>query len=90
MKVKVKAGINYGVLLFTSKKYQGECNKYPDGRREILLNENLNDKQFKLTLIHEVLHALSFEYDIKLTETQVRKLEVALAYLVKNNKGILK
>lgn len=45
---------------------------------QILLKTNESDKETFHTYIHELLHAVSEEYKIGLTEGQVRKLEKSL------------
>lgn len=44
----------------------------PDTRQIVLLE---NDKNKVSTLFHEMLHCASFDYDLNLTETQVRGIE---------------
>jgi len=46
--------------------------------KQIVLKTNETDFETFHTYIHEVLHAVSDEYDINLTEKQVRKLEKSL------------
>lgn len=51
--------------------------------KQIVIKNSLSPKEAVHTYIHEVLHAISEEYDVNLTETQVRKLEKALHYILK-------
>jgi hypothetical protein len=46
--------------------------------KQIVLKTNETDNETFHTYVHEVLHAVSDEYDIGLTEKQVRKLEKSL------------
>ena len=46
--------------------------------KQIVLKTNETDKETVHTYIHECLHAVSEEFDVGLTETQVRKLEKSL------------
>jgi Zn-dependent peptidase ImmA (M78 family) len=87
-KIRVKKGVEYDVYLFKSDKLDGECVKDINGLRQIFINESLSASEEELTLLHEALHSLSFEYKIDLTERQVRKLEKALLYFLKHNKEI--
>lgn len=50
--------------------------------KQIVIKNGQSDKETVLTLVHECYHALSEEYDIGLTETQVRKLEKASPLLI--------
>lgn len=51
--------------------------------KQIVIKKDQTDKESVKTYIHECLHAISAEYDVGLTETQVQKLEKALPYLLK-------
>jgi len=53
--------------------------------KQIVLNHTQDDKEAVHTYFHEVLHALSVEYDVDLTEKQVRALEKGLYWLIKPN-----
>ena len=63
----------------------GECRQDPP---QIVIKSGQTSKEELSTGIHEILHALSFDYDINLTETQVLKLEKALLNLLRLNKLI--
>lgn len=39
----------------------GDFKKYPDGRFQITVNENLNPPQFLLTLVHEIAHYMTYQ-----------------------------
>jgi len=60
---------------FKDGKTLGETRFDP---RQILLKANESDRETFHTYIHELLHAVSEEYKIGLTEGQVRKLEKSL------------
>ncbi len=84
--VRISHKASYEVVKFKSDSLDGEIIKDPSGFRQIRLNENLTAKQEEVTLLHEALHGISFEYDVGLTEKQVLKLEKALLFFLKNNK----
>lgn len=50
--------------------------------KQIVLNLNQTKKESVHTLWHEILHALSFEYEADLTEKQVQALEKGLKDLI--------
>lgn len=50
---------------------------------QIVIEQGHSEKSTVETYLHEILHAISEEYDVGLTETQVRKLEKALSYVLK-------
>lgn len=86
--VKTKSKRDYEVTFidqFKDLKQLGECRQDPP---QIVIKTGQSSKEEYSTFIHEVLHALSFDYDINLTESQVLKLEKALLNLLKLNKLI--
>lgn len=52
---------------------------------QIVLKEDTNNKELIHTYLHELLHAISAEYDADLTEVQVQALEKAVYYILKEN-----
>ena len=91
-RVRVKARYYYEVLWSdefwfdekTNKKTYGITRTYPDKASpdQIILNKNQGGKETVHTYWHEFLHAVSEHYEVKLTETQVEKLEKALPYFI--------
>lgn len=76
-KVQFKKAV-YEILYtedFLDGKTLGETRFNP---HQIVLKTNESDKETFHTYIHECLHAASNEYDIGLTEGQVRKLEKSI------------
>lgn len=59
-------------------------------RKQIVLKEGQSPKETVSTLLHEVYHAASEEYEIGLTENQVIALEKGVYYLIKFLKELLK
>lgn len=87
--VRIKKNVAYEVVQFKSERLDGETIKDANGHRQIRLNEDLSAKERELTLIHEALHAISFEYKVNLTESQVLKLEKGLLNFLRLNKDWL-
>jgi Zn-dependent peptidase ImmA (M78 family) len=50
--------------------------------KQIVLNDNQGNKEHIHTFLHEVLHAISHEYNVNLTENQIQKLEKAMPYFM--------
>ena len=73
-KIKYEKEIDQGKLL-------GECTFYP--KKEIRVSTS--DKNMESTLIHEIIHAFAYEYDIPLSEKKVLRLERAIFRLLKKN-----
>lgn len=55
----------------------------------ITIQTGMSPKLTVITYLHELAHALSFEYDLDLTEKQIQKLEKSFYYLLKD-KNIFK
>jgi len=53
--------------------------------KQIALKDDQPPKEKVHTYIHELLHAISDEYNVNLTETQVRSLEKAIYYMLKSD-----
>lgn len=89
-KPQVTAKVCYGVLSTPSIVGGPDCYGVmrPD-LKQITPLEGMTPKNKTLTYLHEVTHAFSEEYDLGLTETQVRKIEKALYYILKEG-NILK
>ena len=51
--------------------------------KQIVLHNATDQKEVVHTFMYEYFHALSHEYNVNLTETQVRNLERALPDLIK-------
>lgn len=82
-KVKIAAKTSYEVLLI--KDFHGE-DTYGETRfdpKQIVLRTGMAPKLTTETYFHEILHAISNEYNIGLTETQVLNFEGSLPYLIK-------
>lgn len=86
--IRVTSKRDYAVMHideFKDPHQVGSCTNDPP---QIIIKKGLSDKEHFSTVLHEVLHSLSFEHDINLTETQVLKLEKALFRLLTLNKWI--
>lgn len=60
----------------------GECRYDPP---QLVLKNGQSDKEMVSTILHECLHGIDFEEDIRLTEKQVLGLEKGiLKFLIKN------
>lgn len=59
-------------------------------QQEIMLDDGLTDQLAQSTFVHEVLHQLSFVYDLKLDEDAVLRLEAAIFAFIRDNPDIYK
>lgn len=83
-KVQVTSKVSYEIL-YTPKIVGGEdCLGVTHlDQKQIMLMSEQTPRNMVHTYIHEVVHAFSEEYGVGLTETQVRAIEKALHYILK-------
>lgn len=83
-KLRLKAKRIYEILW--TKEFIADAEQLGEARfdkKQILLKIDQDDREAVLSYFHEALHILSFEKEIQLTETQVRKLEESFEFLEK-------
>lgn len=88
-RIRITSKVSYFVLLvpkFTNEDQVGECDP---NTRQIKIKIGLPPSEMVATLLHEIIHALSFENEINLTENQVLCLEDALLTALRLNKGLV-
>ena len=66
----------------------GICQTYP--KTQILINPLQDPQSKQLTLLHEVLEAINFLYEIKLSERDIKTLEATLGQVLKDNPSFTK
>jgi Zn-dependent peptidase ImmA (M78 family) len=74
-KVKFKRGLQ-------QKGYDGLC--FYDSK-EIWIAAGMDHQETASTLVHEALHAISHEHDIRLDHKLIYKVEAALAFFIFRN-----
>lgn len=87
-RVRITSKVEYEVLFveeFKDGQTLGECRS---DVKQIVINKNQSDTEARKTFIHETIHAIDSEEDIKLTEKQVRKLEDGIYRVLRLNKWI--
>lgn len=86
-KIKIKKGVDYEIEISNLPDGDwGQClSATKDEPGNISIRKGLSQKNTQRTLIHEVIHALDFEYNIDLTEKQVLLLEEAVVKLLHLN-----
>lgn len=83
--IRITSKRDYQVMYvdsFRDDEQLGECRWNPP---QIVAKAGQSDKEIFSTILHESIHALDFEEDIGLTETQVLKLERGLLRMLKLN-----
>lgn len=84
--VRITADVAYEVL------FSDEISSGPDimgemrpVEKQIIIKNGQSQTELVKTFIHEVIHALSDENDIRMTESQVRKMETAVYRFLRLN-----
>ena len=76
--IRVRSRVRYEVLFSDNIKNDGDVlGETRFEPKQIVLKNNQGNKELIHTLWHEFLHAVSEEYRVELTESQVRALEKA-------------
>jgi len=84
-RVKIKNKVEYEVVHvdeFKEKTTVGECRPR---NRQIALKINQSERQKIKSFIHEILHAVCMERDIKIPHGSIYELEHAFYYLIFHN-----
>lgn len=81
----IQAGRNglYEVVWVESFKDNDTLGETRFDPKQIAIKLGQTNKETVATLFHEFFHAVSHEYDINLTESQVKSLEKSLHYFLK-------
>lgn len=87
--VKIRKSIYEVVWIGQFKDGQTLGETRPTEKQIVLLN-NMTPKLTFSTFMHEVLHAISFETEAKLTENQVLEIEKTVPDLIKLFETVLK
>jgi hypothetical protein len=58
------------------------------GKQEIVIATGLPPKERIITFVHEFLHAIEFEHNIKIPHKLIHQLEAPLAYLLTENTNL--
>ena len=81
-RIRVKNKIYYEVLYIDNFKDGKTLGETRFNEKQIILLRSLSPKIMVSTFLHELLHAISFEYNVDLTETQVLNFENSVPYLL--------
>jgi len=81
-RIRLKNKVFYEVLYVDDFKDGKTLGETRFNEKQIVLLKNLSPKIMVSTFFHELLHAISFEYNVDLTETQVLNFENSVGYLL--------
>jgi len=83
------AGINYKITYTKSQaRDRGELGAVCGNSSEINIDESLDTERQKKTLIHEIIEAFNFEYELNLEHKQISILETAFFTVLKDNQEL--
>lgn len=88
-RIPVKYRVSYEFVWvdsFKDPEQMGETRLNELNERQILIKRGLSATETASTIIHEIIHAIDFEYEIGLTERQVLKLEKGIFTFLRLNK----
>jgi hypothetical protein len=88
-KIRYEAKGSYGVSVVSGfpEPLDGTCNP---NTKEIKIRAGMGDKATVSALLHEVIHMISFERSLELTESQVLGLEIGLWKVLELNPSFKK
>lgn len=84
--VRITSKVTYEVLFNDQFKDDTQVGEARLDDKQIIIKKDQSNTELLKTFIHEVVHTMSHEYEIGLTESQVQKLELSIyKYLRLNN-----
>jgi hypothetical protein len=83
--VRVTAKVAYEIAYVDEFKDPTTLGEMRPSTKQIVIKNGQSNTELVKTFIHECLHAISDENDVKLTETQVGKLEHAVYRFLRLN-----
>jgi hypothetical protein len=84
-KVQLTKQASYEIVWVDSFNNEDILGETRFGKSQIAIKKGMSPKLTVTTYLHEVLHGISAEHGIDLTEKQVLAFESAFYYLLKNN-----
>lgn len=82
-KIQISKNLYYNIYWEKSDECQDYVGQTFYNKNIVTLVQTSNNIELTKTYLHEVAHAFSGEYELNLTENQVKKLESALYFLLK-------
>lgn len=81
-------GQNYKVIIkdLDKSEAQNNCGYCRATDNEIYINTSISQEQQESTLLHEILEALNFNYQLELEHNKIQTLEATLYQVLKDNK----
>lgn len=86
-KVRITAKISYSVL-FVDKLENDDLGSCDKNSRQILILLGMSKKETLATFIHELIHAIEFEYNIAIPHLAVHQMDLAIEAILRLNKWV--
>lgn len=84
-KVQISKNKSYEIVWIDSFENETVLGETRFDKNQIVIKKHLSPKMTTVTYLHEVIHAISAEHDVQLTENQVLALEGSFYYLLKSD-----
>lgn len=84
-KVQIAKNKTYEIVWIDSFENEKVLGETRFDKNQIVIKKQLSPKTTIVTYLHEVIHAVSAEHDVELTENQVLALETSFYYLLKTD-----
>lgn len=84
-RVRITSRVSYDVLLlsgYVGGKDLGRCDA---DKKQILISMKYGKREAERTFIHEIFHAIEFEYDLHIPHALIRILEIPIWKILKLN-----
>lgn len=84
-KVQISKSKVYEIVWIDSFQNESVLGETRFDKNQIVIKKHLPPKTTVVTYLHEVIHAVSAEHEVELTENQVLALEASFYYLLKGD-----
>ena len=74
-RVRIKRDITYDIVYSDDLGADTIAECRPEPLRQIAIKNNLSNKELIKSFLHELLHAIEFEHDLKISHSLVHELE---------------
>ena len=86
-KVKV-GGLIYKIKYVHPHVIDGDCGKFDANNLTILINESLSLEMQRTTILHEIIEAINYNYELNLKHNKITTLESTFFQILKENKQL--
>lgn len=87
-RIRITSKVTYEVRWTDEFKDPDQLGECCPSTKQIVIKTGLKKRKAFYVFLHEVLHAISLEHELELTEAQVEGLELGLDRLARLNRGM--